>query len=100
MVASCLAKTFHLDHQPLLSPQKKPLEGWQGQTGKYWTIEQGVIRGHNTLENAPKASTYLTTKKSYRNFRLVFEGKLVTSEMHSGVSLWGQLVEKENDPHS
>ncbi len=78
----------------------KSFDGWQGQTERYWSIKDRVILGRNTVENAPKASTYLTTKKSYRNFRLIFEGKLVTSEMHSGVSLWGQLVEKEGDPHS
>jgi hypothetical protein len=76
------------------------LTGWQGQTGKYFNVEDGVIVARNTAENAPKASTYLVTKEKYRNFRLIFEAKLVTSEMHSGIALWGQNVEKEGDPWS
>lgn len=76
------------------------LDGWQGQTGKYFNVEDGIIVARNTSENAPKASTYLVTKEKYRNFRLIFEAKLVTSEMHSGIALWGQNVEKEGDPWS
>ena len=51
-------------------------------------------------QNAPKASTYLVTKKKYRNFRLIFEAKLVTSNMHSGIAMWGKPVEKKGDPYS
>ncbi|MEZ6058273.1 MAG: DUF1080 domain-containing protein [Planctomycetaceae bacterium] len=78
----------------------KSLEGWEGQIEKYWSVQDGIIVGKNNAENAPKASTYLVTKKKYRNFRLIFEAKLVTSEMHSGISLWGKTVEKESDPFS
>jgi Domain of Unknown Function (DUF1080) len=77
----------------------KDLTGWKGNE-KYWSVQDGVIVGKNTAENAPKASTYLLSDGKYRAFRLLFEGKLVTSEMHSGVSLWGSPVEKEGDPHS
>lgn len=76
------------------------LTGWEGQTDKYWNVEDGVIVGRNDKDNAPAASTYLVTKKKYRNFRLIFEGKLATSEMHTGVALWGQTVEKSGDPFS
>src|SRR5262249_27562362 len=40
----------------------------------------------------------LLTKQKFRNFRLIFESKLVTSEMHSGISLWGKAIEKEEGP--
>jgi CubicO group peptidase (beta-lactamase class C family) len=40
------------------------------------------------------------TKRKFRNFRLIFESKLVTSEMHSGIALWGKTVEKSGDPFS
>lgn len=76
------------------------LDGWQGQKEKYWRVEGGTIIGKNTAENAPKASTYLVTDKSYKNFRLIFESKLVESEMHSGIAFWGSTVEKESDPFS
>jgi type 1 glutamine amidotransferase len=67
--------------------------GWEGHVDTWWSIEDGEIVGRNTAENAPQVSTYLLTKKPYRNVRLLLEGKLVTSEMHSGVALWGQRFE-------
>ena len=76
------------------------LTGWEGQIGKYFSVDDREIVGRNTQENAPKASTYLVTKQKYRNFRLIFEARLVTSEMHSGIALWGKTVEKEGDPYS
>jgi hypothetical protein len=76
------------------------LSGWEGQIGKYFSVDDREIVGRNTMENAPAASTYLVTKDKYRNFRLIFEAKLVTSEMHSGIALWGKTVEKAGDPYS
>lgn len=76
----------------------KDLSGWEGHTGKYFNVENGIIVGKNGEQNAPKSSTYLLTTKKYRNFRLICESKLVTSEMHSGISLWGKKVEKDEGP--
>jgi CubicO group peptidase (beta-lactamase class C family) len=76
----------------------KDLSGWEGHIGKYFSVENGVIVGKNDKDNAPKASTYLLTKATNRNFRLIFESQLVTSEMHSGISLWGRAIEKEEGP--
>jgi hypothetical protein len=76
------------------------LAGWKGQIDKYFTVRDGMIVAKNDAASAPKASTYLTTEKEFRNFRLIFEAKLVTSEMHSGIALWGKNVEKEGDPFS
>lgn len=76
----------------------KDFSGWDGHIDKYFVVENGEIVGRNTAENAPKSSTYLLTRKSYRNFRLIFESVLVTSEMHSGISLWGKVIEKESGP--
>ena len=76
------------------------LSGWAGQTSKYFSVEQGEIVGRNAADNAPAASTYLVTTRKYRNFRLLFESRLVTSEMHSGIALWGRNVEKGGDPWS
>jgi CubicO group peptidase (beta-lactamase class C family) len=78
----------------------KNLTGWEGQTKKYFSVKDGVIVAKNGKDNAPKASTYLVTKKKYRNFRLIFEGKLVKSETHSGIALWGKTVKKSGDPYS
>jgi hypothetical protein len=76
------------------------LDGWQGQKEKYWTVQDATIIGKNTAENPPQASTYLVTDKSYKNFRLIFESKLVESEMHSGIAFWGKPVEMKGDPFS
>ena len=80
---------------PVMLFNGKDLDGWVGHIGKYFTVEDGIIIGRNSKETSPKSSTYLMTTKSYRNFRLIFESKLVTSEMHSGTSLWGKAVEKD-----
>jgi hypothetical protein len=78
----------------------KDFEGWEGNTGeagtqKYFSVKDSVIVARNEKENAPKVSNYLLTKKHYRNFRLVFEGKLAESSMHSGIALWGKKFEKD-----
>jgi hypothetical protein len=78
----------------------KDFAGWEGQLSKYWSIAEGTIIGRNTAENAPLASTYLLTQKKYHNFRLIFAGRLVESEMHTGIALWGKRVEKQGDPYS
>lgn len=76
----------------------KDLDGWEGFIDKYFSVENGIIIGRNSQENAPKSSTYLLTKKSYKNFRLIFESRLVTSEMHSGIAFWGKAVTKDEGP--
>jgi hypothetical protein len=78
----------------------KDLAGWDGQTEKYFSVQDGIIVAKNGADNAPEASTYLVTKEKYKNFRLIFESKLVTSEMHPGIALWGETVEKSGDPYS
>lgn len=73
-------------------------DGWDGYAGRYFHVENGEIVGRNADSDAPKSSTYLMTKKQFRNFRLIFESKLVTSEMHSGISFWGKPVQKDEGP--
>lgn len=90
---------FPESEQPVDLFNGRDLAGWRGQA-EYFSVEDGEVVARNGNENAPQASTYLMTKKNYRNIRLVFEGRLVTSKMHSGVTLWGKAVEKKNDPYS
>jgi hypothetical protein len=91
---------FPKSEKPVKLFNGKDFDGWEGNTGKYFSIEDGIIVARNTKENAPPVSNYLLTKKSYRNIRLVFESKLVTSEMHSGISLWGKKFEKNGEKFS
>jgi len=88
------------EEKPIRLFNGKNLNGWQGQTKKYFSVEDNIIVARNGKEDAPKASTYLVTDKPFRNFRIIFEAKLVTSEMHSGIALWGKTIEKASDPFS
>ncbi len=72
----------------------KDLTGWVGHK-QYWSVKDGVIVGKNT-EPVP-VSTYLLTERKFSDFRLVFESKLVTSEMHSGIAMWGRLAPEKMD---
>lgn len=106
LVSQCFAADWSEEQITHLPPGEQPVHlfngkdfsGWEGHIGKYFFIENGMIVGKNTDQNAPKSSTYLLTKKKYRNFRLIFESKLVTSEMHSGISLWGKVITKDEGP--
>ena len=52
-------------------------------------MQDGVIVGKST---APVlTSTYCLTKRHYTDFRMIIDVKLVESEMHSGISLWGHV---------
>lgn len=75
----------------------KDLTGWKGHE-KYWSVKEGVIVGKNTDPVA--VSTYLLTEKDYSDFRLVFEAKLVESEMHSGIAMWGRIAPEKNDTYT
>src|SRR4051794_36319092 len=66
----------------------KNLDGWEGYHD-LWSVEDGEIVGKNT--KPIPYSTYLLTKHKFRDFRLVLSAKLVQSEMHSGVALWGKV---------
>lgn len=78
----------------------KDLDGWEGHIDKYFRVKDGVIVARNEKEDAPKVSTYLLTKKEFKNFRLIFEGKLVESGMHSGIAMWGKRFEKDGEKFS
>jgi hypothetical protein len=75
----------------------KNLDGWEGYKD-LWSVHDGAIVAKST--KPLEFSTYLVTKRKFTDFRLLFAAKLVASEMHSGVALWGQLhVPKEaKDP--
>jgi len=67
------------------------LDGWDGDPNR-WSVVSGTIRGANS--GSVPSSTYLFTKKSYREFRLIFEVKQTRDEgfssMHSAVCALGE----------
>lgn len=75
----------------------KDLEGWEGHE-KLWSVKDGVIVAKNT--EPIKVSTYLLTKKKYTDFRLTATVKLVESEMHSGIAMWGRVAPEQNDKYT
>jgi hypothetical protein len=72
----------------------KDLDGWVGYKDLF-TVEDGVIVARNT--EPIKVSTYLLTRDSYSDFRLLATVKLVQSEMHSGIALWGRVAPDRGD---
>ncbi|HVC92341.1 MAG TPA: DUF1080 domain-containing protein, partial [Pirellulales bacterium] len=72
----------------------KDLTGWVGHK-RHWSAKDGVIVGKNT--EPVKVSTYLLTERKFTDFRLLATVKLVTSEMHSGIAIWGRLAPEQKD---
>ena len=69
----------------------RDLEGWVGHE-HLWSVKDGVIVAKNS--EPIKVSTYLLTKRMFSDFRLLATVKLVESEMHSGISMWGPAAVK------
>ena len=56
----------------------KSLAGWEGETNKVWRVRDGVIVG-GSMEGNPR-NEFLATLKSYKNFHLRLEYKLVGTQ--------------------
>ena len=76
----------------------KDLSGWDG-AAAIWSVDDGEIVGANKGPLA--SSTYLFTKESYREFRLILEVKQTMSPahstMHSAVAALGERIEDKGD---
>jgi hypothetical protein len=75
----------------------KDPEGWEGHQN-LWSVQDGEIVGKNKDEI--KVSTYLLTKRKFTDFRLTAKGKLVESEMHSGIAFWGRVAPERGDMYT
>ncbi|HTL16400.1 MAG TPA: DUF1080 domain-containing protein [Patescibacteria group bacterium] len=80
----------------------RDLSGWHGHLGKHWVAAENCICGFNT--GPVSVSTYLFTKKAYRNFRLLFEVKQTKSArcaptMHSGVAILGERISDQEEAY-
>jgi hypothetical protein len=76
----------------------KDLKGWVGHE-KLWSVEDGVIVGKNT-EEVPVSTYLLTERKDFTDFRLTATVKLVKSEMHSGIAMWGRNAPEHGDKYT
>lgn len=54
----------------------KTFDGWEGDTAKTWRIDDGIIVG-GSLETTVPRNEFLSTKKSYGDFELKVEFKLL-----------------------
>ncbi|NDA68642.1 MAG: DUF1080 domain-containing protein, partial [Verrucomicrobia bacterium] len=70
----------------------KTLAGWEGDTNKIWRVRDGVIVG-GSLEGNPR-NEFLATLKSYKNFHLRLEYKLVGTQgfVNSGVQFRSKRI--------
>jgi Domain of Unknown Function (DUF1080) len=76
----------------------RDLAGWVGHP-ELWSVREGAIVGRNT--EPVKVSTYLLTeRKDFTDFRLLASVKLVESEMHSGIALWGRNAPEHGDKYT
>jgi hypothetical protein len=75
----------------------KNLDGWEGNE-HLWSVKNGVIVAKNT--EPIMVSTYLLTKRKFTDFRLLATAKLVESEMHSGIAMWGRNAPEKGDKYT
>lgn len=71
----------------------KSLDGWEGDE-KVWRVTDGVIMGGSMQGN--KQNEFLASKKSYKDFVLKLEYKLVGTEgfVNSGVQIRSKRIDK------
>jgi hypothetical protein len=71
----------------------KTLDGWEGDE-KVWRVADGVIVGGSMQGN--KQNEFLASKKSYKDFMLKLEWKLVGTEgfVNSGVQIRSRRIDK------
>ena len=83
---------FHAaGEEPIALFDGHSLSGWHGKHGRYWSVNNaGSIVGCCNPSDAPQVSTYLFSETQHLDFRLLFEMRLVQSDMHSGVGFWGR----------
>ncbi|HEY2840429.1 MAG TPA: DUF1080 domain-containing protein [Pirellulales bacterium] len=76
----------------------KDLKGWIGHEN-LWSVQDGVIVGKNKDE-VPVSTYLLTERKDFTDFRLTATVKLVQSEMHSGIAMWGRNAPERGDKYT
>ena len=75
---------FPSEESPSALSNGRDLSNWEGDS-KYWSVEaDGTIRGAN--EEPVPSSTYLFSKQTFREFRLIFEVRQTMSSQHSTIA--------------
>ena len=64
----------------------RTLEGWDGNPD-WWSVKEGAFIAK---ASGKVPTSFLFTQRNYSDFRLVLWSRVVESENHAGVSLWGE----------
>ena len=82
-----------LSAEPVSLFDGKTLSGWEGNTDTVWRVREGAIVG-GSLSGNPQ-NEFLATKKSYQDFRLTLEYRLVGTEgfVNGGVQIRSRRIE-------
>lgn len=64
----------------------RSFSGWEGDTAKTWRIQDGALVGGSLTEKVPR-NEFLSTTKSFKNFDLTLQFKLIGTEgfINSGI---------------
>jgi len=78
---------------PLVLFDGRTFQGWEGDTKETWRIEDGVIVGGSLVQTIPR-NEFLVTTRSFTNFTLRLEFKLVGTEgfINAGVQVHSERV--------
>lgn len=76
----------------------KTFDGWEGDTKEIWRIEEGCLVG-GSLKKTIKVNHFLATRKSYANFVLKLQFKLL-GDMNKGFVNSGVQIRSQRDPNS
>jgi putative membrane-bound dehydrogenase-like protein len=86
------------DAKPVSLFDGKSFDGWDGDTKEIWRIEDGCLVG-GSLTKTIKVNHFLATKKSYANFVLKLQFKLL-GDTKKGFVNSGIQIRSQRDPKS
>src|SRR5580700_4457734 len=69
----------------------KDFQGWEGLIDEYWSIKDGAIIG--ATPKGLNFSTFLCSKRTYKDFELRFEVRLKDGKGNSGVQIRSKLAD-------
>ena len=71
-VGATLGGLFPASERPLSLFNGADLSGWQGETGRYFTVAGGSICARNNPADAPRAPSFLVTGPSHSHILLTW----------------------------
>jgi hypothetical protein len=82
-----------LGQEPYTFFNGKNTEGWEG-LDMYWSVKEGALVG-STKPDGLKFNTFLCSKKTYGDFELKFQVRLLGGSANSGVQIRSKLVDRK-----